>query len=57
MKCKIEVDMDNAAFEEDPNEELARVLEKGCESLRRGFTTILLHDICGNRVGQLVIED
>ena len=60
MKAKIEVNMDNAAFQEydgAAGEELARILEKYAKVVRDGFTDIPLMDLNGNRVGQLVIED
>ncbi len=61
MKCKIEVDMDNAAFEGTPAEEIACILE-GHADLIRGYGLPTeqprpIWDCNGNRVGQLVIED
>jgi hypothetical protein len=68
MKCKIQIKMDNAAFTEDGlglnqlyHFELARILRKLADKvLSEGesnwsIDTIPLHDINGNRVGELEI--
>ena len=69
MKAKIEVEMDNAAFGEYPQDELRRILLSICEDIDNGFSlrgnqwledsprARTLRDSNGNRVGQLVIED
>jgi hypothetical protein len=54
MKCKIEVDMDNAAFEDDPKDELAVILRKAIDD---NFRFHKLYDVNGNMVGTLVIEE
>ena len=62
MKAKIEVDMDNAAFDHFPLEELANILDGLTKDLWEGLpgiapATATLRDSNGNRVGRLVIED
>ena len=60
MKARITINMDNAAFDEFPHEELSRILAKlardigeyGMNPSLRGMT---LHDINGNTVGEIKI--
>lgn len=58
MKLKIEITMDNAAFEECSGDEVARILEQfaaGCKGqlLMAGEqSTVGLYDVNGNRVGE-----
>ena len=56
MKLKIEITMDNAAFEQDAGEEAARILNRLSEQLQEwpGGNTfeIGLLDIFGNKVGE-----
>lgn len=55
MKCRIEVEMDNEAFlQDDPNAELARILEQIASQLRSGILT-QPRDFNGNTVGTLEI--
>lgn len=53
----IEMSLDNAAFEDDPAPEIARILRQLADKLEgRGIDDeILLWDINGNRVGKAVI--
>ena len=60
MKCKIEVDMDGAAFDNNTAAELARVLRDMVEELLEyGVPSEpgSFRDTNGNRVGSLVIEE
>lgn len=59
MKLKLEIKMDNAAFEENAGSEVARILrqiadEVDCRDLLPG-EEIRLRDINGNTVGQAKI--
>jgi hypothetical protein len=53
---RIEIKMDNAAFEDDAPTEIARILRQYAERLERQHDRILtfdiLRDINGNRVGK-----
>lgn len=59
MKCKIEIEMSNAAFEEAPGEELARIIEELTDSRLKFYDfrrspeefTGNLYDVNGNKVG------
>lgn len=59
MKATLTVNMDNSAFEENPHEELARILEGLARSLR-GYPcrdrSWGLRDANGNTVGIMEIE-
>lgn len=55
MKFKLEVNMDNAAFEENSKEELTRILKETIKSLEQGFTGLNIRDINGNIVGAFTI--
>lgn len=58
MKAIIEVEMDNAAFEDYPITELARILESLVHGIKRGFVEHqTLFDINGNTVGSFKIEE
>ena len=62
MKAKIEVDMDNAAFEDDAKLELWGVLIQAAGAVWSGEAPhagygFTLRDTNGNLVGQLVIEE
>jgi len=54
MKFRCEIDMDNAAFEDDG--ELVRLLTKVAKQAAEGQTGMRIVDANGNRVGQWVIE-
>ena len=60
MKLKIEITMDNAAFENDTGDEVARILSKLAARLADGpldneFKIGLL-DYNGNRVGEVKVS-
>lgn len=58
MKCTIEIDMGNAAFEDEW--ELARILTELAERTKAAVfmdTPVKLYDINGNHVGQMIIEE
>lgn len=48
---KIEMKTDNAAFEEDRGEEIARILETVAAAAKAGYTQGVCTDYNGNRVG------
>ncbi len=60
MKCRIEIQMDNAAFKEggyDGEVELARILLKLAHDVDvEGLVDRTLHDNNGNTVGQMTIK-
>ena len=47
---RLTVDMDNAAFEDNPNE-LTDILEQAIKKIKEGNTTAKLKDTNGNTVG------
>jgi hypothetical protein len=58
MKLTLEINMDNAAFDEDGYfVEAARILREAADRLEIGNDSGYLRDINGNRVGQFGIED
>lgn len=62
MKAKIVIQMDNAAFEDDPSVELARILQELAvrvtgASLDKYFPLLSLRDINGNCVGELEVTE
>ena len=54
---KIEIETGNAAFEDDRNMELARILRQIAERLENGENTGWVRDINGNKVGKFEIEE
>jgi hypothetical protein len=64
MKLRIDINMENAAFDDDPAEEVRRILHEINGRLARGeFAEIFEHggkhklfDINGNRCGQLTFS-
>ena len=58
MKCEIKVSMDNAAFEDDPRQELADILKKVVEKLETSVSMYhyVLRDTNGNKVGEFTIR-
>lgn len=62
MNCKIEIRMDNAAFDgEDCGRELARILRAAAEKVDFAAAhdfpdSLALHDYNGNRVGRLEVS-
>jgi hypothetical protein len=61
MKCKIEITMDNAAFEEDAGMELARILRRLATDAEKhsvhNLDWLSLRDMNGNYVGRVTIEE
>jgi len=55
----VEIDMDNAAFEDSPTGELSRILRKLAKEIADGTetdTVIKLRDINGNTVGTAIYD-
>ncbi len=53
MKFKLEItETDNAAFDDGPATEIARILEVAAKRVRDGWTEGALLDANGNRVGR-----
>lgn len=48
---KLSIETTNEAFADDPNEEIARLLEKAAQRVRDGYQSDLLRDANGNTVG------
>lgn len=63
MTLKIEIEMDNAAFEEDPQGEPARILRHAANVIGAGNMGMVaeanmnLRDINGNKVGQAEVTE
>ena len=63
MNCRINVDLGNAAFVDDPKE-LGRIIREAAQKVDDAFTaneapTVMfstLRDINGNKVGNVVVE-
>ena len=51
MRFKLEISCDNAAFDEEPSIELARILHLAANQLEEGTTDDNLRDSNGNTVG------
>ena len=51
MKFVINIECDNAAFAEDPEYEVSRILREVAKQVEDGFVTIYLRDTNGNPVG------
>lgn len=49
---KLTIETGNDAFADEPNEELARLLEKAAQRLRSGYVSDTLRDSNGNTVGK-----
>lgn len=56
MKAKIEIVMDNAAFNDEPATELARILRELAEEIENGQGSCQLRDINGNAVGTFTVK-
>jgi hypothetical protein len=56
MKCKIEFDMDNAAFDDYPASEAGQILYKIAGKMAVGETDGPVTDINGNIIGQWAVE-
>lgn len=63
MKFVVKFNCDNAAFDENPGPEIARILRKVADQVNDGFVNIDLNnqhpirDINGNRVGDFILID
>lgn len=61
MKLTLEIKMDNAAFDDSPGAEAARILRYAADmvDLQEGGLGVreILRDINGNRVGDFTIEE
>ena len=55
MKLKLEITMDNAAFEEDEGAEAARIMRDAADSVEMGCIRASLFDLNGNVVGKFSI--
>lgn len=55
MKATITIEMDNAAFENRPASELARILKDITLRVKQGDSDFSVHDINGNTVGSFNI--
>lgn len=56
MKCTIKIDMDNAAFDETPATELARILRDIAEQVEEGLTMLVIQDVNGNDCGKFKVS-
>jgi len=57
MKATISINIDNAAFTDDPGAELAHILRELADHAENGDTGRPLMDVNGNRVGLFEIEE
>lgn len=61
MKFKLEIECNNAAFEDAPDDEIARILRSCARRLEIGFEGVsgrnALFDANGNRVGTFQLEE
>ena len=57
MKATIHIEMDNAAFEDDPGVELARILRETARKIEEGYWAGQCYDINGNQVGNFDIAE
>jgi hypothetical protein len=53
---KLTIRTDNAAFEDDPGAECARILRDVATAIERGTRGAPLHDINGNQVGRFDLK-
>lgn len=54
---KITINTDNAAFDENPKEETARILRTIAYKIQNGSEPITPRDINGNKVGTFEVSD
>lgn len=54
-QVRITIDTGNAAFEDEPASEIARILRKIAEDFESGAQPTLVRDSNGNRVGEVVV--
>lgn len=57
MKFVFEIDTGNAAFEEDKQAEVQRILKNAMSRVEAGHTDGLCFDCNGNKVGRWYVED
>lgn len=57
MKFTLEINCNNAAFEDGATFEIARILRELADDLDAGHSTTVLRDANGNRVGQAELHD
>jgi len=59
MKLKLSLNTDNAAFDDNPQAEMARILRDAAHMIEAdaGLTFTVLLDFNGNRCGELKIKD
>lgn len=55
MKFKCEIDMNNAAFEDNPSVELSRILRSIAVEVECDYTSGNILDFNGNKVGKFSI--
>lgn len=56
MTAKITINCDNAAFDDGPATELARILRKLIKRIEDGADYLPIMDVNGNKVGEFQIE-
>lgn len=54
-QVRITIETGNAAFEDDPRSEIARILRRLAEDFESGADPTLVRDINGNTVGGVVV--
>ena len=55
MKLELEINMDNAAFEDNEGAEAARIMRDAADSVEMGCIRASLFDLNGNTVGKFHI--
>ena len=55
MRAAISITMNNAAFDDEPEIELARILRDLAARVERGYDQVNLRDANGNKVGEFKI--
>ena len=55
MRAAISITMNNAAFDDEPEIELARILRDLAARVERGYDQVNLFDIDGKKVGEFKI--
>ena len=53
----IDIQCDNAAFEDSPEQEVARILKELSEKIAYGLSDTNLRDINGNIVGNMYVNE
>lgn len=57
MELTLTMTMDNAAFEDFPGTEAARILREVAKKIENGYTDGRMMDINGNKVGEWEINE